>query len=1150
MKKYLINVVTIFCLFAANKASAQALDLDNVFPPSPTAAELGKFATTSVNYADGAAGYSIPLYEYKTNNLSLPISLTYNTNGTRLTQVASRVGLGWMLNAGGVVSRMVLGEPDGSSTFLRPPPEQTDAYSAQWQTFLERAGSEGYDTQPDIFTFSFGSYSGKFIIDSSRAMKLDDNNLIIAGSIADGFTITTPDGAKYEFKQEESSVSISSCAKGAFNRTPIVNAWYLTQISHPKGDIIYIKYGACDYSYYASTSQIMSANTGNDGSCPVGCPAVPASQECQIQMRNYGVYPTIITSNTLGTVLLGYSPREDLVGDYCLSSLVVLDTTVSKMTTEVPVNQQKIRTAYELGYIYSSAGATYRSDIGKRMFLGSVQELNMESLADVARTYSFEYDRINNLPARTSFSQDYMGFYNGKSNGSLIAKPTDQTVLTYFPTQSFANRKPDPAFSKIGALKKITFPGGGYDLIEYEGHSIKGTTVQCLDDQLVTVQTEGTSEFKETVTYYTTVFTISCYQTVNLNVGNVIITPNYPDNYYRSTACLTVAGDPCNVSNWFVGGNEHKNFSVEIAPGTYQLAVAVYGPARGYASLSYAPLDTSNNKQIPGVRVSKITTFEPLTGKEQVKRYSYTMDGKYSSGEAVNSSPSNVSRYEKQVQCPNDGQIGTCLTKLCGYVQLSSSSFYDLCSYSGNHIYYRYVLESDGENMENGATEREFTIFFDQSGLLFLGQLFPGAPLSNFAYANGLKIAERSLARVDTVLKVIREEKTWYGVDPRIQQSRKFFAVKRDPSASTCFYNTGMNSIMRMNAINAITYEMNNRWVHLDSTRVTVYDKNTGALSNLSSLTYGNLAHQFPTMEKTQDSEGQAVETQKLYANDNVSGLTTGEQAAKQALTDQNIKNALLQVRTIRNGNQLSLVKNNYGIFNSTMPLLANIDAQFGNGPLEKRVFHDKYDARGNLLVQYKASGPKMSYIWDYNYSLPVAQCTNADAADIAYTSFEGNTHGNWSVGSTAGITTSGVTGSKSYNLSAGNLTRSVLQSGQQYIVSYWAKTGTVNVNNTTATSQGTTINGWTYTEKVVTGAATITISGTAIIDEVRLYPVGAQMISYTYTPLAGMTSQVDAGNRITYYDYDKLGRLIRVRNQDGKILKQHDYQYKKPVTQ
>jgi hypothetical protein len=454
MKKCLLSILITFSLSGINNVNGQALDLDNVFPPSPTAAGLGRFATASVNYADGAAGYSIPLYEYKTNNLSIPISLAYNTNGTRITQVASRVGLGWMLNAGGVVSRMVLGEPDGSSTFLRPPPEQTDEYSAQWQSFLEKAGNEGYDTQPDIFTFSFGGYSGKFIIDGSSIMKLDDNNLVITGGVASGFTIVAPDGAKYEFKQEESSFSISSCARGAFSRTPIDNAWYLTQVTHPKGDTIYIKYGTCDYSYYSSTSQVMSANTGNDFSCRGDCPSVPLFQECQIQIRNYGVYPKIITGNSLGTVLLGYSPREDLVGDYCLTSIVVLDTTVSKIATDVPVNRQKIRTAYELGYIYSSAGATYRADIGKRMFLGSVIELNMEATASQARSYAFEYDRINSLPARTSDSQDYMGFYNGKPNPNLIAKPTDPTILNYFSTQTFGNRKPDAAFSKIGTLKK------------------------------------------------------------------------------------------------------------------------------------------------------------------------------------------------------------------------------------------------------------------------------------------------------------------------------------------------------------------------------------------------------------------------------------------------------------------------------------------------------------------------------------------------------------------------------------------------------------------------------------------------------------------------------------------------------------------------
>jgi YD repeat-containing protein len=77
-----------------------------------------------------------------------------------------------------------------------------------------------------------------------------------------------------------------------------------------------------------------------------------------------------------------------------------------------------------------------------------------------------------------------------------------------------------------------------------------------------------------------------------------------------------------------------------------------------------------------------------------------------------------------------------------------------------------------------------------------------------------------------------------------------------------------------------------------------------------------------------------------------------------------------------------------------------------------------------------------------------------------------------------------------------------------------------------------------------VTGQSTITLSGTGHIDELRLYPTTAQMTTYTYDPLIGMTSQTDAGNRNTYYEYDGLGRLKRIRDQDYNILKTYDYQY------
>jgi YD repeat-containing protein len=59
-----------------------------------------------------------------------------------------------------------------------------------------------------------------------------------------------------------------------------------------------------------------------------------------------------------------------------------------------------------------------------------------------------------------------------------------------------------------------------------------------------------------------------------------------------------------------------------------------------------------------------------------------------------------------------------------------------------------------------------------------------------------------------------------------------------------------------------------------------------------------------------------------------------------------------------------------------------------------------------------------------------------------------------------------------------------------------------------------------------------------------RFYPQGAQMTTYTYTPLVGMSSECDVDNRISYYYYDALGRLRYAKDQDGNILKTIEYHY------
>lgn len=87
---------------------------------------------------------------------------------------------------------------------------------------------------------------------------------------------------------------------------------------------------------------------------------------------------------------------------------------------------------------------------------------------------------------------------------------------------------------------------------------------------------------------------------------------------------------------------------------------------------------------------------------------------------------------------------------------------------------------------------------------------------------------------------------------------------------------------------------------------------------------------------------------------------------------------------------------------------------------------------------------------------------------------------------------------------------------------------------------------GWNFFEHKVTGVASVTVTGSLTIDELRLYLADAKMTTNTYDPLMGITSQCDPANRVAYYEYDGIGRLKVLRDMDGNVLRVHDYQYKK----
>jgi len=54
-----------------------------------------------------------------------------------------------------------------------------------------------------------------------------------------------------------------------------------------------------------------------------------------------------------------------------------------------------------------------------------------------------------------------------------------------------------------------------------------------------------------------------------------------------------------------------------------------------------------------------------------------------------------------------------------------------------------------------------------------------------------------------------------------------------------------------------------------------------------------------------------------------------------------------------------------------------------------------------------------------------------------------------------------------------------------------------------------------------------------------------AQIITYSYKPLVGLTTQTDPKGRTTYYEYDDFGRLKWIKDQNGNIVKENQYHYR-----
>lgn len=1175
-----------------NTTSAQnAPGIQSFIPPSPNSASLGKYGEIPANLYNGIPEINIPLYTVKARGVELPVSLSYHAGGIKVEEIASWVGLGWSMGA--VITRSVRGIPDDfvnpsgyftSRDYVKGKALEYMNYTADPLHYFDlgwgngQVDSEGsgvwitnaeknlVETEPDIFYFNFGSYSGKFFMDENGSFvtaPLEDLKIEIAASDpAAGvirWKITTPDGVVYVFGISATTTDGTQTAVEKTYTTEftgaIITTWHLIEVSTPYNDVINLYYAAERYSYDMKESETINVLIAADEGFPEDPANLPNNKKISQKIYD-GVRLTGISSATSN---LTFTPgsRVDLPGCSSLQSISIVNNSETL--------NKKIAFSYSYFESYSGTSSYY-----KRLRLDYIQE-SAEMTPDVISggKHSFEYSPVN-LPAWNPHgqeinSQDLWGYYNGQSNAVLTQSFKKTLADGRILMLHGAKRNASEYSSQAGILQRINYPTGGFTEFQFESNTVWASDA---DFDFLNVQTEGKSQFlvlKSGDVGKQLDFAITNPDPLTVKVIMHAVTRQQVQDCPSDPSGFPTC---CNMYLEGINGTYHPKealregiSSFPLLPGTYRMSGVpdafmesqqTKQPKTYYYNLNwdeYPPedqLNVASNKAIGGLRIKRIIN-QSATGNISIKKYDYNLFGTIISSGVMVNFPQHYARIFSVMYDP--GGAYASLVQYGTYLQVRSYPLAPMFPTKSSSVGYANVTEYSGEYGENGKTEYVFTTANDYPDVIKNFRPFP-QPIS-YDWRRGLLKS-----------RVVYQNENGTGAYKKITSLENNYTFNKTPTHAygyvvereTYIHSQGANAF-------ALDGDPSNFYIAGYKTIAEFYYKQQeinrtynppGGVDYIETSVdyeYGWQNGHYQLITKTErNSDNSVWITENKYPNDADPTLTVEEETARNLLVSKFMKAVILGQNQTKDGIAVSKSKNRYKVFNS-IPLLSSIDLQIGQNPNEQRVLVDAYDSYGNILHQKKISDVDHAYVWGYDNTYPIAEVVKATNTEIAHTSFESSDPGNWEFTPTQPTATLGVarTGSKYLSLSGSTtLSKSGLSATSTYFVSYWSKNGSYNVNASVADG-GLSVNGWTYYEHKIVNPSngTITLNGTGDLDELRLYPKDAQMTTYTYDPAVGITAMTDANNVTIFYKYDLLGRLITIRDNDLKILKNVVYHYK-----
>jgi hypothetical protein len=843
--KYLLLFVLISCapvsLIAQQGLDAFAKAID-FLPPPPNATAIIKHANLSINKNTGSPNISIPLYPISGTKLHMGISIRYASTGIKVDEIASRAGMGWTLDAGGVVTRTVRGFADELNPRLTP--TLPFANTVRTFAFFKNSvnGTPQGDAEPDLFNFSMDGISGTFVLDknmqpvilSGQKYKI---SLDFSTSASWTVKITTTEGINYYFggtgaTEQTKREATATCGKNTAAYLPV--SWYLKKVEHPNGEVITLSYTPITYTYdtgFSESQQWRSPIAYNPQYYGGGtylcqdCQVITPVQRCVNSVNTQGVLLTTITSNTSHSLTISYKDRTDCT-----------DKLIDKIQYNGPegnygkfVFDHFTQTANSF---YQTASYFYGYD--KVSYLSSLKEYSSKD--SLINQHLFYYNDPGARPARLSYAQDHWGYFNGVNNNTFMPLPDSAALRSKF-YQATANRDPQEGYADKGLLSKIIYPTGAADSIVYEGNKFAGNMIYPNH----TLYGESTGSGLKDPNQKTYTFTVPSYQPVVILNYSCIKNAEVLDSLHIK-GTVNVLGPNGFAYNDTFNAPYNRSQPLALDAGTYTLKVNSNGNAiTTNASITYKAqiaqgTSPKTNQLVGGSRVKSITTYTPGFPAETHRYYYGLLENKELSSLASARKPLYVTTNNSATSCQFEQNAGAPImpsTAICMGYGMYSSSLTNIGEFSGNAISYAAIVESFGNDFENGGIYTKFKTGTDALGQIIWGHDLPGAPLSNFSiFFNGKVSEETTLKKTATgTLIPVKTETHTYKIDPSESRIVSGYTVQEEyvfnPTLQyqdTTNYNIPINSPAQLAPFSAVRYDMMAAWVYNDTTRVTNYD--------------------------------------------------------------------------------------------------------------------------------------------------------------------------------------------------------------------------------------------------------------------------------------------------------------------------------------